>query len=97
MACNAQWEWSADEYNAEVRKLGEAALAGPAVAFECPRCHDRRRTAYPMSRCPYPDCGKFYVPARVLQAAGRPVKDPKLCPNCGKDLMEGYKQYGRKK
>ena len=97
MACNQEFDWSAEEYNAEVRKMGEEVLAAPAVAFECIKCHNPRKSAFPMSRCPYPDCGKWYTPNRVMRLVGKPIKEPQVCPNCGKDLVEGYRLNAGKK
>ena len=73
----------------------EGDLGGRQI--DCPKC-GAKASCLRMTRCPNPDCGKYYVPDAYRQIAesaaeGQERSFKSVCPHCGTDRDEWYREY----
>ena len=95
--CNNEWVWTRAEYRTANEDMwGEQGATGEGDDYVlCPKCQwgkgsQGRWSGVHMRKCPYPECGKYYIPPRMLK------QDPRLCPHCQKDTREGRKLLRKK-
>ena len=82
------------------RNINEVPAAGPGSygppPVDCPACGGQG-TAWLMIKCP--NCDKYYVPESYRRALdilrGAKVKD--ICPHCGTDKVQWYKEHRKKR
>ena len=93
MACGAEWMVKPKDISKYQREgMGEFSKSGEyrPRGGDCPKC-GAKGTVFVMIQCP--NCGKYYLPARVKDPAGfaeGKVRD--VCPYCGTDLKEWWKK-----
>ena len=57
---------------------------------DCPKC-GATKSAIQMSKCFYPDCGKYFVRESLKNPRADSTKD--VCPHCKRNWMQGLKEY----
>jgi len=94
MACGAEWMVKPKDISKYQREgMGEFSKGGVyrPRGGDCPKC-GAKGTVFVMIQCP--NCGKYYLPARVKDPVGYAegkVRD--VCPYCGTDLKEWWKKH----
>jgi len=94
MACGEEWMVKPKEISKYQREgMGEFSRGGEyrPIGGDCPKC-GAKGTVFVMIQCP--NCGKYYLPARVKDPAGfaeGKVRD--VCPYCGTDLKKWWKKH----
>ncbi len=89
--CGWEKDITEAEYQEKVKTLnGHLEGLTNNLHWPCEKCHEPRQTAMIMEQCPA--CGKWFMPNQRLQLWNLPVKDPQVCPHCGKDIMQAYRQ-----
>jgi len=93
--CGKEWDIKPEELplyqrREEMSRRRRGSFLHP-FGGDCPYCHSKG-TVFVMRQCP--NCGKYYLPARIKDPAGYAegkVRD--VCPYCGTDLKKWWKEH----
>ena len=78
----------------EALTLAELNTAATALRVDCPKC-EAAKAAAPTVACP--DCGKRFIPASYSQPAAKRAGTARdVCPHCGTDRDQWYRDYYRR-
>lgn len=89
--CGKQWEVKREELRNYEREM---EMGGTPIGTDCPYCKEEG-CVFRMQQCP--KCKEYYLSKRITDYEAF-VEDGKkeICPKCGTDVYEWYKEHRRR-